>query len=46
MPEGLEMILFQNGCLAFRSLAYSDLRLKLIKSSVIFASFQAWPGDL
>jgi hypothetical protein len=44
-PEGLEITLFRNGCLAFISLANSDLCLKL-KSSVMSASFQTWPGDL
>jgi hypothetical protein len=44
-PEGFESALFQNGCLAFKSLAKIDLRLKL-KSSVISASLQARPGDL
>jgi hypothetical protein len=43
--EGLETMLLQNGCLAFRSPASSDLHLKL-KSSVMSTSFQAWPGDL
>jgi hypothetical protein len=40
-----ELRLFQNGYLAFRSLASSDLYLKL-KSSVMSASFQSWPDDL
>jgi hypothetical protein len=44
-PEGLETTLFQNGCLAFRSPASSDLCLKL-KSSVMSVSFQVWPSDL
>jgi hypothetical protein len=45
VPEMLGTTLFQNGCLAFRSLATSDLCLKF-KSSVIAASFWAWPGNL
>jgi hypothetical protein len=44
-PEVLEATLFQNGCLAFKSPASSDLSLKL-KSSVMSASFQAWPRGL
>jgi hypothetical protein len=44
-PEGLETTLFQNGCLLFRSPTSSDLCLKL-KGSLMFESFQAWPGDL
>jgi hypothetical protein len=44
-PDWLETTLFQNGCLTFRSPASSDLCLQL-KSSVMSASFQAWPGDL
>jgi hypothetical protein len=44
-PEKFETALFQNGCLAFRSPAKIDLRLKL-KSSVISISLQARPGDL
>jgi hypothetical protein len=43
--EMLVNSLFQNGCLAFRYLVGSDLRLKL-KSSVMSALFQAWPDDL
>jgi hypothetical protein len=34
-PEGLETTLFQNGCLAFRSPASSDLCLKLKSPMVI-----------
>jgi hypothetical protein len=37
--------LFQNGGFAFRSSASSDIYLKL-RSSVMSASFQAWPGEL
>jgi hypothetical protein len=44
-PEGLETMQLQNGCSAFISPAGSDLCLKL-KSSMTFASFQAWPDDL
>jgi hypothetical protein len=44
-PEGLEITLFQNGCLAFGSPANSNLYLKL-KISMTSASFQALPGDL
>jgi hypothetical protein len=44
-PEGFETALFQNGCLAFRSPASIDLRLKP-KSSMMSASLQARPGDL
>jgi hypothetical protein len=44
-PEGLETMLFQSGCSAFRSPVSSDLCLKL-KSSVMSASFEAWPGAL
>jgi hypothetical protein len=40
-PEELETTFFQNGCLAFRSPASSDLQ-----SSVMFVSFQVWPGVL
>jgi hypothetical protein len=43
-PEGFVTALFQNGCLAFRSPASIDLRLRL-KSSVISASLQQLPGD-
>jgi hypothetical protein len=43
--EVLEATLLPNGCLAFRAPTNSDLYLKL-KSSMMSASFQAWPGDL
>jgi hypothetical protein len=44
-PKGLETILFQNGCLAFRSPAKMDLLLKF-KSSIMSSSVQALLGDL
>jgi hypothetical protein len=44
LPEGFETALFQNGCLAFRSPAKIDLRLK-VKCSVMSVSFQARPRD-
>jgi hypothetical protein len=45
LPEGFETVLFQNGCLAFRSNARTDLRLNF-KSSMMSASLQAFPEDL
>jgi hypothetical protein len=44
-PEGFKVALLQKGCLAFRSPAKIDLRLKLT-SSLMSASCQARPGDL
>jgi hypothetical protein len=45
ITEGLETILFQNGCLAFGSPAKMNLLLKL-KSSMMSASLQALARDL
>jgi hypothetical protein len=44
-PEGFETVLFQNGCLAFRSSANIVLFLKL-KISMTSSSLQVQPGDL
>jgi hypothetical protein len=43
--EGFENLLFQNGRLAFKSHAKTDLRLKL-KIYVMSALLQALSGDL
>jgi hypothetical protein len=43
--EGVETTLFHTGYLAFRPPASIDLCLEL-KSSMMSASFQVWPGDL